>query len=141
MDKVPVKGWNFAPSVPIQVSPIFTWPWKPYEIVKWIWNSWFLITEKLIVLGLAVCSFYWLQPPLNEMKNLSFDWVLLLYFRNMALMIGVAGALHLYFYTFSKQGEALKYDKRPLMKNGKQFTLGGQIRDNMFWTLGSGVTI
>jgi lathosterol oxidase len=25
------------------------------------------------------------------------------------------------------------------MKNGKQFTLGGQIRDNMFWTLGSGV--
>ena len=59
----------------------------------------------------------------------------------MALMIAVAGALHLYFYTFSKQGQALKYDKRPLMKNGKQFTLGGQIRDNMFWTLGSGVTI
>jgi sterol desaturase/sphingolipid hydroxylase (fatty acid hydroxylase superfamily) len=27
------------------------------------------------------------------------------------------------------------------MKNGKQFTLGGQIRDNMFWTLASGVTI
>ena len=27
------------------------------------------------------------------------------------------------------------------MKNGRQFTLGGQIRDNIFWTLASGVTI
>ena len=27
------------------------------------------------------------------------------------------------------------------MVNGKQFTLGGQIRDNMFWTLGTGVFI
>ena len=25
--------------------------------------------------------------------------------------------------------------------NGRQFTLGGQVRDNMFWTLGSGVLI
>jgi sterol desaturase/sphingolipid hydroxylase (fatty acid hydroxylase superfamily) len=27
------------------------------------------------------------------------------------------------------------------MKNGRQFTLGGQIRDNMFWTIASGVTV
>ena len=141
MEKAPVKGWNYAPNVPIQVSPIFTWPWKPFEILKWVWNSWFLITEKLIIVGLAFCSFYWFQPSLSDMKTLTIDWVLVLYLRNMALMIAVAGALHLYFYTFSKQGQAFKYDKRPLMKNGKQFTLGGQIRDNMFWTLGSGVTI
>ncbi|NCW07864.1 MAG: sterol desaturase family protein, partial [Rhodobacterales bacterium] len=84
MDNAPVKGWNYAPSVPIQVSPIFTWPWKPYEIIKWIWNSWFLITEKLIIVGLAFCSFYWFQPPLSDMKALSIDWVLVLYLRNMA---------------------------------------------------------
>ena len=40
---------------------------------------------------------------------------------------------------FTRQGQKLRYDKRPLMVNGKQFTLGGQIRDNMFWTLTSGV--
>lgn len=38
MEKPPVKGWNYAPSVPIQVSPIFTWPMKPYEMVKWVWH-------------------------------------------------------------------------------------------------------
>ena len=51
----------------------------------------------------------------------------------------IAGVLHLWFYTFSAQGTRLKYDPRPLMVKGRQFTLGGQIRDNMFWTLGSGV--
>ena len=64
-----------------------------------------------------------------------------MYIRNMILMSVVAGGLHLYFYTFTKQGKDLRYDPRPLMKNGRQFTLGGQIRDNMFWTLISGVTI
>ena len=64
-----------------------------------------------------------------------------MYVRNIVLMSAVAGGLHLYFYTFTKQGQHLKYDPRPLMKNGRQFTLGGQIRDNMFWTLVSGVTI
>lgn len=51
----------------------------------------------------------------------------------------VAGGLHLYFYTFTQQGQKLKYDPRPLSKSGRQFTLGGQVRDNMFWSLGSGV--
>ena len=50
---------------------------------------------------------------MSEMKHLSVDWILILYVRNMALMVAVAGTLHLYFYTFSKQGLALKYDKRP----------------------------
>ena len=61
--------------------------------------------------------------------------------RNIVLMSLVVGGLHLYFYTFMKLGKKLKYDLRSSTKNGKQFTLGGQIRDNMFWTLASGVSI
>ena len=64
-----------------------------------------------------------------------------MYFRNFILMCTVAGELHLYFYTFTKQGQYLKYDPQPLMKNGRKFTLAGQVKDNMFWTLASGVTI
>ncbi|MFT4701564.1 MAG: lathosterol oxidase, partial [Yoonia sp.] len=64
-----------------------------------------------------------------------------MFLRNLVLMTAVTGGLHLYFYTYTKQGQHLKYDPRPLMKNGRQFTLGGQIRDNMFWTLASGVTL
>ncbi|MDB9765084.1 sterol desaturase family protein, partial [Planktomarina temperata] len=64
-----------------------------------------------------------------------------MFIRNVILMTLVAGGLHLYFYTFTKQGKALKYDARPLMISGQQFTLGGQIRDNIFWTIASGVTV
>ena len=141
MSDAPLKGWNHVPNVPLKVSPFFTWPLQPIEMLKWVWNSWFLITEKLIIIAIALVSFYWFQPPLEETKTFAFGWIAEMYIRNLILMAAVAGGLHLYFYTFTKQGQNLKYDPRPLMKDGKQFTLGGQIRDNIFWTLGSGVFV
>ena len=125
--------------MPLRVSPFFCWPLRPVEMLRWVWNSWFLISEKLILVGIAFASFHWFQPPLEQTRSLAPGWIAELYLRNAALMTLVAGGLHLYFYTFTKQGRKLKYDSRPLMVKGRQFTLGGQIRDNMFWTLVSGV--
>ncbi|MDA4847161.1 sterol desaturase family protein [Hoeflea poritis] len=136
-----LKGWNYVPDVPIKVSPLFSWPLNPVEIVKWMWNSWFLVSEKLIIVGIAFVSFYWFQPPLEETKAFAFGWIAQMYARNLLLALLIGGVLHLWFYTFSAQGKKLKYDGRPLMVKGKQFTLGGQIRDNMFWTLGTGVIV
>ncbi|MGI9395795.1 MAG: sterol desaturase family protein, partial [Boseongicola sp.] len=141
MAEHPIKGWNYVPDVPLEVSPFFTLPLRPRAMLEWIWNSWFLISERMILLGLVFVSFHWFQPPLDEMKSLGAGWIVELYARNFALMVLVAGGLHLWFYTFTAQGQRLKYDPRPLMKNGKQFTFGGQVRDNMFWTLASGVTV
>ena len=141
MGNTPVKGWNHLPNVPIKVSPFFQWPLRPKDMLVWIWNSWFLISEKLIIVGIAFVSFYLFQPSLEETKNLEASWIFQMYFRNLVLMSTVAGGLHLYFYTFSRQGKKLRYDPRPLMKRGKQFTLGGQVKDNIFWTLASGVSI
>jgi len=141
MEDPRLKGWNHLPAVPLQVSPFFRWPLRPLEILSWIWKSWFLISEKLIILGIAFASFYWFQPPLEETRTFAPGWIIEMYIRNLVLMTAVAGGLHLYFYTFTKQGQKLRYDGRPLMKNGRQFTLGGQIRDNMLWTLASGVTV
>ena len=141
MGNIPVKGWNHLPNVPIKVSPFFQWPLRPKDMLVWIWNSWFLISEKLIIVGIAFVSFYLFQPSLEETKNLEASWIFQMYFRNLVLMSTVAGGLHLYFYTFSRQGKKLRYDPRPLMKRGKQFTLGGQVKDNIFWTLASGVSI
>lgn len=139
MSEDQIKGWNHLPELPLKVSPFFTWPLNPVEMIKWVWNSWFLISEKLIVLGIAVVSLIWFQPPLEETRTLAFGWISQMYLRNFLLLLIVAGALHLWFYSFSAQGNRLKYDPRPLMVKGRQFTLGGQIRDNMFWSLGSGV--
>lgn len=141
MSEEPLKGWHHLPQVPLQVSPVFQWPPNPKKIAQWFWESWFLITEKLIILALTVASYYWFSPSLNVARALDIDWVVVIYLRNFLLALTVGGLLHLWFYTFSVQGKNLKYDPRPLMVKGKQFTLGGQIKDNMFWTLGSGVLI
>ena len=141
MSDAPLKGWNHVPAVPLQVSPFFRWPLRPGAMLRWVWDSWFLISERLLIVGIAFASWHWLQPPLEEVRELAPGWVAQMWVRNLALMTLVAGGLHLWFYTFTKQGRRLRYDARPLMKAGKQFTWGGQVRDNMFWTLASGVSV
>ena len=95
-------------------------------MVSWVLSSWFLISEKLIIVGLAFVSLIWFQPPLSDVKELAFGWIAEMYLRNIVLMSFVAGGLNLYFYTFMKQGKKLKYDLRPLMKMVSNSRLGAR---------------
>ena len=97
MSDAPLKGWNHVPPVPIKVSPFFTWPLRPMAMLAWVWNSWFLISEKLIIVGIAFVCYVWFQPPLVETKTLALGWIAEIYIRNLVLMTLVAGSLHLYF--------------------------------------------
>lgn len=139
--KPALPGWNYTPDVPITVSPLFQWPIRPLAVLRWIRDSWFLISEKLIIVGIAFATLIWTQPSLEVTRNLEPGWIAGIWLRNIILMTAVAGGLHIWFYHWNAQGRKLRFDPRPLMVKGKQFTLGGQIRDNMFWTLASGVTI
>ena len=67
-----LKGWNHLPQVPLTVSPLFAWPPNPVEVIKWVWSSWFLITERLIIVGIAVACFLWFQPSLEATKSFEF---------------------------------------------------------------------
>ena len=53
----PITGWSHIPEVPLKVSPFFRWPLEPFEMVRWLWNSWFLISERLILVGIAFVVF------------------------------------------------------------------------------------
>ncbi len=132
--------WHYRPTVPIQPSPLFQWPLQPRAIGRWLAARWLVVGENTVLMVLALISWFWLQPPLEVTQTLSVDWIASLYLRNLVLMIGVAGGLHLYFYYWQKQGTQLRHDSRELVDKGKPFTFGNQVRDNMFWTLASGVT-
>lgn len=134
-----LPGWNHVPEVPIEVSPFFSWPPRPGRMLAWVGARWFRVAENSILTLVALACWAWLQPSLETTKTLSLDWIALIWLRNMALMIFVAGGLHWFFYMRKGQGERLKYDPRELMHKGRQFTFGGQVRDNMFWTLSTGV--
>lgn len=108
---------------------------------RWMLRQWLVVTERSILVLISLCSWFFLQPPLEVTANLSLEWIGLLYLRNLLLMIAVAGGLHFYFYTRKKQRDTLRYDTRDLKGMQKSFTFQSQIADNIFWTLASGVTI
>lgn len=134
------RQWHYKPDGPIGVSPLFAWPPQPRLYAQWVKDRWFAIAENSILLILASLCYFLFQPSLEDTKSLAFDWILLLYGRNLVLMIVVAGGLHLWFHHFKKQGQERKYDPREL-KGGRKFTFNSQVRDNIFWTLASGVTV
>ena len=134
--------WNYHPhpGQPIQTSPVFTWPLKPAAIFNWFAKSWLSISQYVIMVGIAALVWFYFQPALERCKEFAFDWIAQMYVRNLIIITIIAGGLHLYFYTYKKQGLVKKFDRRDLNRNHKRYDWNNQVLDNMFWTLASGVT-
>ncbi|MEM7743034.1 MAG: sterol desaturase family protein [Pseudomonadota bacterium] len=133
------RQWNYRPDVPIRTSPLFAWPPRPGAIARWFAVRWINLAENAILAVLATLTFLWVQPPLEEARTLAAGWIFTIWVKNMVLMTVVAGGLHLYFFTWRRQGRDLKFDPRE-QTGGRTFTFNSQLWDNVFWTLASGVT-
>jgi sterol desaturase/sphingolipid hydroxylase (fatty acid hydroxylase superfamily) len=131
--------WHHRPQVPIKVSPFFSWPPDPRRMVTWVADRWFAVAENSILVLISLTCWMWFQPSMEEAKTLSIGWIAEIYVRNLILLFGVAGGLHLYFFVWKRQRMELKFDKRDLAKESRAFTFKNQVHDNMFWSLGSGV--
>ena len=101
---------EWRPEKPISFAPVFTWPPKLGKFFTWLLK--YLFTWNLIYLGVVMLSFYFLQPPLEEMKAFKVSWISTIFIRNMALIWIVSGGWHLYLYTFRKRGTEAKYCPR-----------------------------
>jgi sterol desaturase/sphingolipid hydroxylase (fatty acid hydroxylase superfamily) len=135
------KAWNFTPPLPVTVSPYFRWPPDFAGVLKWMLSGWFPVSERSIILVLAIAVSLIFEPFLSQTNELAPGWVAHLLIRNLLLMGIVAGGLHWYFYIARRQGDDRRYDARPFASNSRIFTFRSQVRDNMFWTLASGVSI
>lgn len=133
--------WAHLPSLPIQNVPLFVWPPNPAGFAKWFASVWFAVTERVFILLIAIGSWFYLQPALEKCVTFEFSWIAQMYARNMGLTVLLAGGLHLYLYTFSKQGAKRRFDARAMAKNSRSFTWRDQVRDNVFWSCASGVTV
>lgn len=133
------RQWHHRPAVPIQASPLFAWPPDPIKVVRWIADRWFRLSENAILVVVALVSWHWFQPPLEETKTFAIGWIAEIYLRNLVLLLAVAGGLHFFFYRRHAQGTRLKFDARELKNSSRSFTFKNQVLDNMFWSLGSGV--
>lgn len=140
-DQTTKSEWQHSPELPIENGPLFTWPPNPMKIIKWYLSVWVALTERMFIVGIAFFCWFFLQPALERCVTFEFGWMFEIYARNLGLTVLLAGGLHLYFYTFQKQGVRRKFDLRALVKSSRTFTWNSQVKDNMFWTCASGVTI
>ncbi len=133
------RQWNYRPSVPISTSPLFQWPLKPLAVVRWFSDRWMVFGENLIILLLAVLTWHVFQPSLETTANWSLSWVIPMFMRNALLITIVAGGLHVWLHVKRKQGSKLRFSTTEVTSTGRRFTLNSQLKDNIVWTLGSGV--
>ncbi len=133
---------NWRPPTPLQMPALFAWPPRPLATLKWMFGfPGYLWPWNAVFLGLALVMWFFLTPSLASMQTFEVWWIALIFGRNLALTVLFYGSLHVWFYVIKGQGTEQKYTTRPLSKNSKGFMFGDQVRDNMFWSLASGVTI
>ena len=133
--------WNHRPTGPVQTNPLFEWPPKFYEIFKWYRGSWLQITSISIALLIAIVAYTSALPPLENMKTFEAGWMFRIWLLNMIPQIAVAGSLHWWLYVRKSQGIQLKFDARDLSRDNSLFTFNNQVWDNIWWTLGSAMTV
>ena len=129
-------GWQ--PNERLEFEPIFVWPPQPKKFLKWIleyiwpWNIFYFLT--------ALLTYLFFQPSIVDMNTFSLDWISIIFFRNLFLVVFFASLWHLRLYTFEKQKDKYKFNLRPLSK-GRGWLLGTQTRENIFWCVFSAVPI
>ena len=135
------KRGHWSPFKKLTVNPVYLYPFHPFKFIfnlimnkfKSIWDYIFYIT--------VIVSWLFLTPSFDTMKNFEISWISFILFRNLIFIILLCGFFHLRLYTFKMQGNAFKYNPKPLDKNNSNFFLNNQLIDNIFYTLFWGVPI
>ncbi|EGU57665.1 putative sterol desaturase [Vibrio nigripulchritudo ATCC 27043] len=127
---------------PVFEEPVFVWPPKPKAFLKWFFGMpGYLFPWNLGYLIMTVIVMMYFTPELSRMETFATDWVVEILLRNIVLLFIVAGSLHLWLYSYKKQGRKFKYNGRWMAKNDSLFLFKDQVFDNMFWSIVSGCTI
>ena len=134
------RTWHYAPDVPITQAPYCEWPIRPLASLAYLLKVWSPFSFRFYVLMTAIAIWTWFTPSLDRTVTFQFDWMAEIWLRNFVIVLSIAGGLHLWLFSFRKQGDTLRYDTRP-PPNQKAFHFGNQVWDNMFWTLGSSVLV
>jgi sterol desaturase/sphingolipid hydroxylase (fatty acid hydroxylase superfamily) len=94
-------------------------------------------------LYLAVATAVWLvaTPSRNTMATLAPGWIAFVVVCNAAMLVAWYGLAHARLYVRRAQDTRYKYSARWPDKPSDRFTFGTQTRDNVFWTLASGLPI
>jgi lathosterol oxidase len=137
--KSPTSEPSYQPGV-ITTPPLFAWPPQPRAALKWLLID---LVAPWGLLWIAVAFFLWqfATPDSTTAQSLEIGWLAQLWLRNAAVLIITAGTLHYLFYIKRIQGTEMRFGKRELATDDPKFLWRHQVKDNMFWSIVSGVSV
>ena len=136
------KRGNWSPDYLETLPAPMVWPPRLLGILKWLfgWPG-YLWPWNAVYLGFALLAYFFLTPPLAEMATFEAWWIAAIFARNVGLTILFFGGLHLFLYMLKGQGTDFRYSTRMPPARDKSRLFGRQVRENVFWSLASGVTM
>lgn len=137
-----VSGRDAPPVTPIVEPPVFVWPPRPVALLNFLLGCpGYFLPLNIIYMGLALVTWLLLTPELSSMKTFQWNWVGIVYGRNLGFTFLIFGGLHLRFYTLKAQGVRFMLNRKDPTVQHRRFLFGNQVKENMFWTAVSGVTV
>ncbi|NRB34315.1 MAG: sterol desaturase family protein [Rhodobacteraceae bacterium] len=133
--------WNCRPDHPVRLNPLFQWPLDVKAVWDWYRGAWLGITSLTLTFGIAALVYVSFLPPLVQMATFQPGWMVTIWLLNLVPQTIVAGGLHYWLYLRKGQGRITKFDKRDLTRKNGTFTFSNQVWDNIWWTLGSAITV
>ncbi len=140
MTEATVSRGGYQPPDPIEHPPLYDWPPRPVAALRWIVTG-LMFPWGFFFTALAVVTWNWLTPATSTMQTLSPGWMGLIWLRNAALLTIIAGVLHWWLYIRRSQDLDYKFNVRWPVTDSRKFLWRNQVKDNMFWSLASGVTV
>ena len=116
---------------------LYNWPVKPWQILKWL-KDYIFAPVQLFYTCLGLFVWFFLTPSMTYMNTFSWDWILILYFRNVALLFLITGTVHFWLYIQKGQGTQFQFNKKGLRKNHSHFWFSDQTKENMLFSIVSG---
>ena len=134
------KRGNWAPNAALEPAPLFVLPFSALKFLRWLpnyflpWNMFFMLT--------ATLTWFFLTPSTETAKTLSWDWMALIFLRNLAAFFVFYGIIEYRLYRQRKQENRFKYNPNfPADKKNSVFLFGSQAIDSIIRGVGTGVTI
>jgi sterol desaturase/sphingolipid hydroxylase (fatty acid hydroxylase superfamily) len=132
------KG-NWTPDRRPDFGPLLAWPTRPVAIVRWSVTG-YLWSWQLLYFAVAAAVWFAATPSVDAMSELRPGWIAAILARNLVTVVAWYGLWHVRLYVRRSQDTRTKYnDSWP--RASKRFTFGHQTKDNVFWSLASGVPI
>ena len=128
---------DWKPGIIPKDGTLYNWPFKPLVVLKWL-KDYFFAPVQLLQTVLVLVVWLFLTPSLTRMETLSWDWILTLYLRNVALLFLVTGSVHFWLYIKKGQGHNFQFNKNGLKDNDSRFWFSDQTWENMFFSIFSG---